>query len=95
MNSLENMTALATGYDIINGVKYPRRAWSDLTKEYPGKWIIYANPKNVDDERLFICTVLSICDNSTVDSERVRIIKDGIKSCAMKTDDDYVGGSII
>jgi hypothetical protein len=68
-----------------------RQAWSDLVRLYPDKWIIYTNQETVDDERMFLCTVLSVCTNNERMSELKRLIPQYKNIGSMRTTDDFNG----
>lgn len=68
-----------------------KQAWSDLVRDYPDKWIIFKDSESVNDDRVFLCTVLCICQ----DEERIHNLKKLLKIHnnigSMRTTSDYNG----
>ena len=63
MSKFDEACLLISGENTLKSSN--RFAWSELVEKYPGKWIIYTDVEIVNDERLFLCTVLEICDDDT------------------------------
>lgn len=72
-------------YEAVNGIKYPRVAWSDIKLLYPSNWILYTNFEKVYDDREFLCTILEVCDNDHKSEEKIRLYKEGYQVMSLRT----------
>lgn len=57
----ENM-CIRYGTKELDGKEYPIYSWQDLEYNYPNKWVVYLRDKNIDDSRLYLCTLLGVVD---------------------------------
>lgn len=74
-----------------------KSAWSELVKKYPDKWIIYTDVDIVKDDRLFLCRVLEVCDDSARSERKLYYLTRGIKAIATRTSSNFncsMGGNI-
>ena len=66
MSNKEVITALPKekilDYVNIEGVDYPRVDWNTIENTFPEKDIVYTDSAIVEDDRCFICTLLTVCD---------------------------------
>lgn len=75
----------------VKGYSYVRTDWRSLVKTFPDKWILYTNVDVVDDNRLFLCTVIALCDDDTVDPVQIRLMKEGYYLGAYRTTNGITG----
>lgn len=68
-----------------------KSAWSDLVEKYPDKWIIYTDVDIVKDDRLFLCRVLEVCDDSVRSERKLYYLEKGIKAIATRTTSNFNG----
>lgn len=62
-----------------------------LVYTFPDKWILFTNMDIVEGRRLFLCTVLAICDNDTVCPLKIRLHHEGYYPCAYRTTNGITG----
>ena len=68
-----------------------KSAWSELVRKYPDKWIIYTDVDIVNDDRLFLCRVLEICDDNDRSERKLYYLTKGIKAIATRTSSYFNG----
>ena len=96
----EALVSKLTKYSIIcretvKGYDYVRTDWRSLVKTFPDKWILYTNVDVVDDNRLFLCTVIALCDDDTVDPVQIRLMKEGYYLGAYRTTNGITGEEML
>lgn len=79
------------GRENVRGNDYIRTDWRTLVFTYPSSWIIYANDEDVDDNRLFLCTVLAICKDDYINTLRLNLMRKGYVIGAMRTSNGITG----
>lgn len=89
MSKFDEACLLISGENTLKSSN--RFAWSELVEKYPGKWIIYTDVEIVNDERLFLCTVLEVCNDDTRSDKKLQYLSNGIKAMAMRTTSDFNG----
>ena len=72
--------------------KKDKKAWSDIVKENPDRWVMFTDVENVEDERVFLCTVLKICTDEERTSVKASLYDEGYKFLALRTTDNHWGG---
>lgn len=77
--------------ETVKGYDYVRTDWRTLVYTFPDRWILYTNVDVVDDNRLFLCTVLAICDNDTMSPLKIRLRHEGYCPCAYRTTNGMTG----
>lgn len=75
----------------VKGYDYVRTDWRTLVYTFPDKWILYTNDDIVDDRRLFLCTVLAVCDNDTVVPLKIKLHHEGYCPCSYRTTNGITG----
>lgn len=75
----------------VKGYNYVRTDWRTLVYTFPDRWILYTNVDVVDDNRLFLCTVIALCDDDTVDPVQIRLMKEGYYLGAYRTTNGITG----
>lgn len=73
------------GYENVNGVTYARTDWNTITETFPEKLIIFRNTDVVDDDREFLCTVLSVSDYCDSNAALLNWINKGLHVSFLRT----------
>lgn len=79
------------GTEEISGHLFAIIDWVSLVETFPGKYIIFTNVKPVSDERLFLCTVLAICEDAVALQLESILIERGYKSTLLRTTNAHTG----
>lgn len=62
-------------WEEINGRKFPRVYWHDVTNRYPDTWVCYTGSKHCGGKNIFSAVIVSIC----AEGERQRTLYELMK----------------
>ena len=68
-----------------------RIAWSSIVDKYPEMWVFVKNIEMVDDDRIFLCEIVEICDDEHEDAIRLKYLSSNDNITAMRTDSSFNG----
>ena len=68
----------------FNGSVYPRTDWHTIKDVFVDKDIIFTDSVPVDDDRIFICTLLNVCDLDVKDTVLLSWLDKGVRVEALR-----------
>ena len=76
------------GKEEIKGEEYIKTTFSTMIDVFPEKWIILTNPNYVNDDRIILCTILSVCSDDEITKAEIDYMNKGYNIGALRTNVD-------